>query len=69
MTTEKRDAALEKMLADGIEAKAYNGYSGRGMFGAETAAITVSRPYDLDEARMIAGNCKYDQLGHGYILY
>jgi hypothetical protein len=68
MTQQQVDAILEECGLAGIEADAYGSYSGRGMFGAYTLAVTVS---DRSDARTLADRhgLRMDSLGLRYIIY
>ena len=68
MTKTKRDNAIAKLNAKGIEAEAYDGYSGRGMFGEETFALTVSSPY-ATVARELVRGARIDSLGLDFVIY
>jgi hypothetical protein len=76
MTTEERDLALEIANEEDIDANPYDNYSGRGMFGKETAALTVPSQEDVGALSALAGkklgrrlHWRIDNLGRRYIAY
>lgn len=55
-----------------IEAGLEEGYSGRGMYGATTTAVTVESTMDVEEARRLCRvlrNTRVDSLGLGAVFY
>jgi hypothetical protein len=60
-------------IADAYEARVYEGYSGRGMFGKTCWGISCSRS-DANDVIAAAGECgiygaRTDSLGTGTIVY
>lgn len=69
MDIEKAEAIVDKLNDKGVEARLYEGYSGRGMYGACTTGVVVP-----DRAQAIAicpelADCRRDNLGFDTILY
>ena len=62
MTKKQAKAVIKRIEDKGGEAKLYEGYSGRGMFGRETFGVVVGS---------IPRGCKWrtDNMGMDYILY
>ena len=54
----------------GIAVEEYGLYSGRGMFGAKTLALTVDSLADIGKlARLLGRELSSDNLGRQYIAY
>ncbi len=67
---------VDAATAAGIQAKVYDGYSGRGMFGEQTTAVRFDGAEDLTEARIELARQgreilkpRTDSLGRGIVAY
>jgi len=68
MKMEKAERMVEKLQDEGYEARLYEGYSGRGMFGRETTGVSTDA-HPTTAAAVTGVRCSSDNLGLGYILY
>ena len=57
---------VKKMEAEGCEASVYEDYSGRGMYGRNTAGVNVGQ---YDHGHKLVKRFRCDSLGKGYIYY
>lgn len=70
MTTEQVQAVFEAAWGHDLTVDDYGMYSGRGMYGEETRAVTVPDFATRDELIAATGlTFRTDQLGLDYILY
>jgi hypothetical protein len=63
---------VNTLTENDIEAKVYEGYSGRGMFGQETTAVELTSSYDYGTACGAApelADFRRDSLGKGLVIY
>lgn len=72
MTTEQAKKIVELAERDGVELSVYEGYSGRGMYGKKTTAVTGHRD-DISHYAALANvprrTLTLDQLGMGHVGY
>lgn len=70
VTTEQVQAVFEAAWEHELTVDDYGAYSGRGMFGKETFAVTVPDLATRDDLIATTGlTFRTDQLGKDYILY
>lgn len=76
MTTQQRDLLMTFAQKLGINAKPYDGYSGRGMFGERTSALVVDDQYAQGVLEALYKTrtdkkltLRIDDLGRDYIVY
>jgi hypothetical protein len=63
---------VSTLTENDIDAKVYEGYSGRGMYGRETVAVELlsSRDYGIAcGAAPELADYRRDSLGHGLVVY
>lgn len=76
MTKQQQTQLIDAADYADISAESYDSYSGRGMFGETTDAVTFECRADMDDAiqqmAIIVGKpqkFKSDNLGKGYVVY
>ena len=66
MQLEHARAIVKRLSDQGIPARVFPGYSGRGMYGAETAGVIAPRIQDISHAMEyleIEDTCRSDSMG------
>lgn len=69
MELKKARNAVNKLNAEGHEARLYEGYSGRGMFGGMTTGVVVRYAEGAFGVCPGLKKCRRDNLGFDTILY
>lgn len=72
MKLEHAEVILDFLQSQGTEASVYEGYSGRGMFRAETAGVVTRSATDVEDAMDVLGindSQRHDSLGLSVVVY
>lgn len=73
MTPQKAKKLITLLEENGFDAKLYEGYSGRCMFGATTTGVTTDcSPFTFKESfrrYRSYSDLRFDNMGRGFIYY